>query len=420
MPVFALSHSTILAPNGILAPIPSTGLNAMSDTFNFTKAAFAQLEPPDKGKRTYYRDTRQKGLIVQQTGTGRLTFYVYRWVQGKPERIRLADWPDMTIDQARRKAQEMLGEIAQGKNPNQTRRAVRDEMTLEELFSTYLEQHAKVHKLTWKEDDEIFQRYLTSWKNRKLHTIKKQDVQKLHAHVGENNGIYAANRTLAMLSALFNKAADWGWEGGNPALGVRRFKEQSRDRFLQPDELPRFFKALADEQNTTVRDYVLVSLLTGARKTNVLEMRWTDLNFEMATWRIVMTKNGTAQTIPLVPAAVELLQTRKTHADSEWVFPGDGKTGHLVEPKKAWANILKRAGLEDLRLHDLRRSLGSWQAATGASLSVIGKSLNHKNVNTTAIYARLNLDPVRDAMHKAVEAMFEAGTPSLPASIDPS
>lgn len=89
--------------------------------------------------------------------------------------------------------------------------------------------------------------------------------------------------------------------------------------------------------------------------------------------------------------------------------PVQAKTGHLVEPKKAWARILIRAGIENLRIHDLRRSLGSWQAKTGASLSIIGESLNHKSVNTTQIYARLDIDPVRDSMNKATGAMLEAG-----------
>ncbi|WP_265588087.1 tyrosine-type recombinase/integrase [Candidatus Methylospira mobilis] len=177
---------------------------------------------------------------------------------------------------------------------------------------------------------------------------------------------------------------------------------------MQADELPRFFESLGQEENTTIRDYVLMSLLTGARRTNVLEMQWQQISFERQEWRIPMTKNGTAQVIPLGPEAVDILRDRQGCCDT-WVFPSSGKTGHLVEPKKAWARILKRANIESLRIHDLRRSLGSWQAKTGASLSVIGKSLNHKSVNTTQIYARLDIDPVRDSMNKATSAMFEAG-----------
>ena len=114
-------------------------------------------------------------------------------------------------------------------------------------------------------------------------------------------------------------------------------------------------------------------------------------------------------TVALSPKAIEILERRKDASNGgEWVFPGLGSTGHLVEPKAAWQRICKRAGIEDLRIHDLRRTLGSWQAATGASLPVIGKSLGHKSLGATQVYARLNIDPVRIAVNRAVDAMMLA------------
>jgi integrase len=197
--------------------------------------------------------------------------------------------------------------------------------------------------------------------------------------------------------------------GENPANGISKFRERSRQRFLQADEVPRFFASLAEEE-PLIRDYILLCLLTGARKTNVLEMRWDQVNLEGATWRIPseLTKNGEEHTIPLVPRAVEILKERQSSSSSEWVFPGPGKTQRLVSPKNAWLRIKRRAGLDDLRLHDLRRTLGSWQAATGASLAVIGRTLNHKDVSTTLIYARLNLDPIRHSMEVATSALLSA------------
>ena len=177
---------------------------------------------------------------------------------------------------------------------------------------------------------------------------------------------------------------------------------------MNGDELQRFFQSLAEEPNETIRDYVLISLLTGARKSNVCSMKWDDINFDRAEWRIKETKNGTPQTVALSPEALEVLINRKPSDRSVFVFPGSGKQMHLVEPKKGWKRILERAKIEDLRIHDLRRTLGSWQAKTGASLAIIGKSLNHKNQNTTAIYARLDLDPVRDAVNTATSAMLTA------------
>ena len=289
-----------------------------------------------------------------------------------------------------------------------------------------------------------------------------------------------ANIAVKLLRALFNKAIEWElWNKPNPANGIKLFREYSRERFLQPDELPRFFKALADEENETIRDYILMSLLTGARRSNVLEMRWDQVSIERREWRIPATKSGVPHVVPLLPEATAILERRQTERDTaaaekarddaspdakaeaatEYVFPGVGAAGHLIEPKKGWRRILDRAELyqliewladarswdrkqiedamgaadhrkalkeareavkalgkapgpariRDIRIHDLRRTLGSWQAATGASLPMIGRTLQHKNVSTTAIYARLNLDPVRASMEKAATAMFAAG-----------
>ena len=384
----------------------------MSEAFKFTKTAIKALIPPPAGRRLYYRDTELKGLILQHTGTGTLTFYLYRWVQGKPERMPLGRWPDMTVEEARTQARIKLGQIANNHNPNDDVRAYKEEMTFGELFDLYLSGHAKPHKRSWQTDEANYNRYLTPWKGLKLSAITRPEVAKLHTKIGKENGHYAANRVLALVSSIFNKAPNWGWTGGNPAKGVVRFKEESRDRFLQPNELKPFFEAVEAYPNPSIRDYILLSLLTGARRSNILAMRWSDVDLINATWRIPLTKNGTPQVVPLVAEAITILKERHTGSTSEWVFPSDReqtKTGHLVEPKKAWAKILQDAKLEDLQLHDLRRSLGSWQAMTGASLSVIGKSLNHKNVSTTAIYARLNIDPVREAMGKAVGTMLELG-----------
>jgi integrase len=135
-------------------------------------------------------------------------------------------------------------------------------------------------------------------------------------------------------------------------------------------------------------------------------MRWRDINFAAATWRIEQTKNGDPQTVHLPKQAMAILTARKLVSESPWVFEGPGKSGHLADPKKAWQRILAEAGIENLRIHDLRRTLGSYQAATGANGYIIGKSLGHRSQQSTAIYARLNLDPVRESVNKATDAMF--------------
>jgi integrase len=382
----------------------------MSKTkLNFTKAILEELPTPFKGKRAYYYDTKMRGLGVSITSAGTKTFIVYRWVSGKPERVTIGRYPDLSIEQARGKAGEINGMIANGQNPNDIRRAELAEITFGELFSEYLESYAKTHKRSWKEDQNQFKRYLAPWIKRKLSIIRKQDIQRLHHDVGKENGTYGANRLLALLSIVFNKAIEFGlWDKTNPAHGIKKFKEHSRDRFLQSDELPHFFQALSEEPNTIFRDYFLMLLLTGARRSNVLQMKWEEISFNRNEWRIPRTKNDTAQVVTLTDEAVAILKARQSKASSQYVFPGIGKAGHLSDPKKAWTRVLQRAGLNNLRIHDLRRTMGSWQAKTGASLAIIGKSLNHKCTVTTAIYARLDLDPVRESLEKATAAMFLA------------
>ena len=384
--------------------------DAPKKKFNFTKRAIQAIKPPAKGKRLCLYDSKTPGLALFVTSTGAISFFVYRKIDGRPERIFLGRFPDLSVENVREMAAETIGHIARGANPAAVKRAGQNELTLEEMFREFMDRHAKVHKKAWREDENQFRRYLTPWKNRKLSSIRKTHIQSLHAKLGVNAGPYAANRMLALVRVVFNKALQWGYfEQANPAIGITKFREKSRARFLEADELPRFFQALAEEPNETIRDFFLISLLTGVRRTNVLAMRWDELHMERGTWEIPETKNGESQTVPLVGPAMTILMERKEETTGEWVFPGSGKSGHLVEPKKGWEQLKERAGLENIRIHDLRRSLGSWQAATGANLSIIGKTLNHKSLAATAIYARLNIDPVRDAVEKATKAMWAAG-----------
>jgi integrase len=377
-----------------------------SHHLNFTKAALSKVPGAKKGTKDYYYDEREKGLVLAVTPTGTKSFYLYKRIEGRPERLLLGRFPDISIENARKLAITAKGNIARGANPQKEKRAIRDEMTFGALFTEYLEKYSKVHKRSWAYDEREINKFLPRWFKRKISSFDRAEIERLHAKVGKENGLYQANRLLERIRSIFNKAIEWGWQGQNPAIGVKKFREQSRDRFLQPDELPRFFAALATEPNETARNFFMISLLTGARKSNTLAMRWCDINFSTATWRIELTKNGDAQTIHLPQQAVDILVAGKLTSEGPWVFEGSGKSGHLADPKKAWERILVEAGIENLRIHDLRRTLGSYQAATGANGYIIGKSLGHRSQQSTAIYARLNLDPVRESVNKATEAMF--------------
>jgi integrase len=403
----------------------------MANKISFTKKVLDKLPLPPVGKRVDYFDTTTNHLTLRVSHVGTKAFVLYRKIDGVAERITLGRYPAMSIIQARQMVAQHNGAIAVGQNPAEDKRSLRQESTLGEVFKRYMVEYAKPHKKSWEIDEQRYNVHLIHWQNKKLSAIKKQQVQKLLVHIADNQrmlegidkagrrkvkkvgGKGASNQILRLLRKVFNLAIDWGWDGDNPCTRIKEYKSQSRDRFLESDELPKLFGALAEEPNTTARDYILASLLTGARKDNVLSMRWDQVNLERGEWFIPETKNGESQRVPLISAMHDLLKDRKVECgNGEWVFPSHGATGHLTNPEKTWKRVLARAGIDDVRgtrLHDLRRSMGSWQANTGASLSIIGKSLNHKNVNTTAIYARLSIDPVRESMEKAADAMFEAG-----------
>lgn len=448
------------------------------NTFNFTKATIEKLPLPSAGKRATYNDTKTSGLQLRITSGGIKTFCVFRWVKAdnKPERITLGRFPDISIEQARTRASAINARIANGENPNDGVRADRGEMTFGQLFAIYLERWAKPHKKTWKEDEAKFNQYFKQGSNlasRKLSRIGRAQIAALHSEIGKTTPI-RANRVLAMISSIYGWAAEQGiWDKPNPAQGIRKFPEKSRDRFIQSEELPLFFESLAMEPSELMQDYFMLLLLTGVRRSNLMEMRWDEVSFERKEWRIPETKNGTPQIVSLDDGqgtVMRILENRRDKGDnSPWVFPSSGTAGHLTEPRKGWERTLARAeifqliamigaregwsdakiqkekydanarldkslayyrekakklkldisaaGLRDLRIHDLRRTLGSWMAGTGATTVIIGRQLNQKSPAATAIYSRLQLDPVREARNKAVAAMFGAAGISEPAKI---
>ena len=385
---------------------------AETSRFSFTVERLAKLAAPIQG-RVYHYDEKVPGLCLCVTPAGAKTFYLYRKIDKRPERVRLGKFPDVSINDARSATKEMVGEIAAGKDPAAERRARRESPTLKELFAHWLKVHAKPRKKTWREDEKTFKRYFTRLAGRRLKDIRKADVQRWHARVGEKHGIYAANRARALLSAAWRAADDLGVNLPNPCVGVKRFAEESRERFLLPEEMKKFFDALAVEEPLW-RDYFLVCLFTGARRGNVQAMRWEELDLERGLWHVPGSKMKNARPMIIVlaePARVILESRAASRKGSDWVFPASrrAKQEHVVDPYKPWARILERAGISNLRPHDLRRSLGSWQAPAGSSLPIIGKALGHRDQGATQIYARLQLDPVRASVEAAVSAMREAG-----------
>lgn len=340
------------------------------------------------------------------------TFYVYKKMDGKPERIRLGTVEELTVDDARKATAAKIGKYASGENPQEAGRRKATTVTLGELWTYYLEHHAKPRKKSWRDDEKRFNRHLQGWKPCRLAEITSAEIQALVNHVGDKSGFYEANRLRSLLHKMFALSRHVGYEGRNPVHGIERFPEESRERFLHADELPKFFAALTElrASSPTAADALELCVWTAARKGNVVSMEWSELNLDRAVWIIPgrKFKNGKDTTIPLVAQALTILNRRKATSKSDFVFPGRRHGQHIMDLTRPWKTLLASAGLDGVRVHDLRRTAGAWLASTGASLPQIGKALGHRSTAATMVYARLDVDPIRQAMMKSTSAIQAA------------
>jgi len=385
---------------------------------NFTKKALDSL-PVDKRRRMVYHDTHAHGLCLRVEPTGKKSFCWLRKVNGRATFKPIGTFPDLTVENARTKAGEHNALFARWK-ADDYRGAdpftpPRRDLTLSAVLDDYIERHLKTSAKnpgrSTKGARWQFERYVPpSWKNRPLDGVQKHHVLDLYKNVKRDPGLFTANRLVQLLKALFNWAEnEMDWHGENPA---RRFKLESekqhqRSRFLEADEVARLLTALSAEPSRNLQHFVVLALFTMARMGDVLSMRWENVSLETNTWLIPNPKSRVPYFVPLLPEAIEILQQRPR--TSPWVFPGVGTTGHLTGFKHSWPALLKRAKLTNFRIHDLRRTLPSWMASSGASLPIIGKALGHQSLGATPIYARIQAEAARRAMADATKAMLTAG-----------
>ena len=383
---------------------------ALARRLTLNKTVLDRLSvPAGAGRRPRLRREGPPDWLTGLTANGARSWYLIRRIHGRSHRLKIGG-RDLTVDQARIKATTENGRIASGANPVTERQTVRQSATLGELWDGYLQKHLKPRSsaATIRTDSSRWKTCFGDWTTRKAAAVTEADVRALHSKLGAGLGHTTANRAMQLLRRMYN----WARLGRNPVSkgAISMFHEASRERFVQPAELPKLFTALDDElTNPLIRDFIYVALFTGARRSNVAAMHCDEISTADACWTIPASKskNKRPMKVPLSPPALEIIK-RRLGDESGFIFASDSQSGHLVDPKATWAAVLKRAGLKDLRLHDLRRTLGSWQAAGGSSLAIIGASLGHQDTATTAIYARLNLDPVRQSVQAATVAMLAA------------
>jgi integrase len=383
-------------------------------TTAFTKNVIAKLTCPKDKEQIYYRDPQTRCLYIQAARGGTKSFVYRKSVDGSKRQKFLGYFPDMSIEQARAAASKLNAAFGLGENPFDEFLASKNEMTFRDLFNIYIERHAnKKQKKTITDMINNFDRWLLPLAKRKPSSINHTDAENLHGQIAKQRGEYAANRAVQLARAVFNKAKQFKiYQGENPFSNIALFPEESRNRFLSGAEVARLINALQDGLHIDLHDFIMLDLMTGARKANLLSMRWDEidgLNSSSATWIIPETKNGTLQVIPLSVNEIKILERRHKTLSSPWVFPSKtSESGHLEDLKRAWTTIRKQTGLIDITIHDLRRSLASAMASKNVNVALIQSALHHKDLKTTlAVYAKTSNQAVLAAKQLVHKAWFD-------------
>jgi len=365
-----------------------------------TKRLLDALRTPDSGELKVW-DTELRGFLVRlRTGGSRK--FIVEWMRDRrTRRVTLGDYGPLTVDQARDLARQILAQVAKGEDPAAERASERTAPTMADLAERYLEQHAALKKKpsSIETDERLLKNYvIPALGRRKVAEVGLKHMADLH-HAMRGTPVQA-NRTLALLSKMFNLAERWGLrpQGANPCRGIDRFRETRRERFLSGAEIARLGAVLEEEapNEPFVVLAIRLLLLTGARRNEVLTLRWSEVDFERGALRLTDSKTG-AKAIPLGPTALAILAATPRLEGNPYVIPGRRAGGRLVGLFRPWVRIRERADLGDLRLHDLRHSFASIGAAAGLGLPILGSILGHKSHATTARYAHLGDDPRRAA-----------------------
>ena len=381
--------------------------------FNFTNRAITALKAPpadSKSRATEYSDSTVTGLKLSVGKNGSKSF-AYRYVFNGIKRYAcIGDFPGIDVAEARQTATAMGAQVDRGVDPLEGQDRIKAMPTFEEFVNSDYLPFARQTKRSYRDDESKFRVHLIpKFGSRRLSDIDTRAIQQHHAAIRESLSAATANRHLALLSAVFRKAVEWGKLDRNPVATTKLFKENSiQERYLQSDEIARIFEAMKTEPNQTAVAALKLLLLTGVRRSEALTAEWANVDLESGTWRLPMTKSGRGRNVPLNDDAKALLAAQPSRGTSRWVFPGRDGDKPLNNPRKAFTRILTVAGVEHIRIHGLRHTFASTAVGNGVSLYDVQGLLGHSSPQMTQRYAHLGNTELRRASQVASSAISAA------------
>jgi integrase len=357
----------------------------------------------------------------------------YRDENGRQRRLVIGKYGEFTIDQARAIARKTVVEVASGANPVESKRQGREELKSAPTFANYAEEYlerartignprrnrkAKPKRTVDHDRRRLNWHILSSpLANRPLASITKHDVRQLVEQIGADGTYYEANRVLQLIAVFFESAVAAGKlpdDFVNPCRRIAAFPETPRKVYIKKEQMPRFLEAVEKEPSVYVRGFIKLSLMLGTRCSELLHATWdqVDLNVERPTFNLPTSKSDEPHRIPLVPAAVQVFTELHAHRmlGNEHIFPSPSRHGRSLRAIQGpWDRIRRRAGLRTLRIHDLRRTVGTWLIQDGIALELISKMLNHSSVTVTErVYAHLVAENLRPAAERMAEQLSKS------------
>ncbi len=364
---------------------------------------FVHNPPQVKGKlKVDYFDAEIPGFLLEVRSTGKCTFYQrYRDKYGRLKQARIGPTDSISLEEARTKAKQIRSQTLMGFDPRGELEKNRNTPTFKEFIQDMYIPYIQVHKRSWELDQKMLQlRVLSLWGSKKISEITREDIQHFQSNflkAGCKPG--TANRYMAMVKFIFNLAEKWEVIENTPARHVSKLVDNNhKERYLSPEETQRLLAELKKCKNQVVADIIEFLILTGARKSEAVNLPWQELDLDKGFWTIPPERNKAKikKVIPLSRGALNILDNRKENG-SEYVFPDPGTGKPIKYFYHIWARIRTNAGVPDLRIHDLRHNYASLLINSGRSLYEVQKLLGHSNISTTQRYAHLSQDTLRDA-----------------------
>ena len=374
-----------------------------------TKRTVDALKPHERERVIW--DDDLKGFGVRVHPSGRKVFIVKTRYRGRIIKMTIGPHGAVSPTYARVRAAEIITDARAGKNPAGRKSGAQ---TMHALGKRFLEDYVPVHCKP--STAEEYRRSIKLFIDPKIGKLRVPDVQRsdiaaLHHEMRETP--YQANRTLGVLSKIFNLAELWELrpDGSNPCRHMKRFKEKKRERFLSDEEYRRLGATLRDieaDSSETAAAIAAIRLLmlTGCRLSEIQKLRWEHVDMNAGELRLPDTKTG-AKVVHLGDPAIAVLRGIQRQDDNPCVIAGRKPGSHLTDLQHPWRRIRARAGLDDVRIHDLRHSFASGGLLVGEGLPMIGKLLGHTQVQTTARYAHLANDPVKSAANRIASRIAE-------------